>query len=108
MIEARRADLDAGRSGASDEQLTAVAESLARDAVTKDEHLAEKAHSQGETVEAIDARIKRLEGAASNHQRSVANLGIEVTRLYEASPLARKQIQLRPTTGGRRGSGRHG
>jgi chromosome segregation ATPase len=81
MIETRRADLDAGRSGASDEQLTATAESLERDAVTKDEHLAEKTRSQGETVEAIDARIKRLEGAASNHQRSVANLGIEVTRL---------------------------
>jgi energy-coupling factor transporter ATP-binding protein EcfA2 len=81
MIETKRADLDAGRSGASDKQLTAIAESLGRDAVTKDEHLAEKAHSQGETVEAIDARIKRLEGAANNHHRSIANLGIEVTRL---------------------------
>ena len=81
MIETKRADLDAGRSGASDEQLTATFESLERNAVTKDQHLAEKTRSQGETVEAIDARIKRLEGAASNHQRSIANLGIEVTRL---------------------------
>src|SRR6185437_12280131 len=37
--------------------------------------------SQGESVEAIDARIKRLESAASYHQRSLANLGNEVTRL---------------------------
>jgi uncharacterized protein YhaN len=80
-IETKKADLAAGRAGASDEQLTASAESLERDAITKDEHLAEKDRGQGDSVEAIDARIKRLEGAAANHQRSVANLGIEVTRL---------------------------
>ena len=66
---------------AGDKQLTASAESLERDAITKDEHLAEKDRGQGDSVEAIDARSKRLEGAAANHQRSVANLGIEVTRL---------------------------
>jgi hypothetical protein len=81
MIETKKADLEAGRTGASDEQLTAAAESLERDAVAKDEQLAKKERSQGETVEAIDARIKRLEGAANNHQRSVTNLGIDVTRL---------------------------
>ncbi|MET4072497.1 uncharacterized protein YhaN/Sec-independent protein translocase protein TatA [Bradyrhizobium sp. S3.2.6] len=80
-IETKKADLAAGRAGASDEQLTASAESLERDAVARDELLAEKLRGQGETVEAIDARIKRLEGAAANHQRSAANLGIEVTRL---------------------------
>ena len=32
-------------------------------------------------MEAIDARIKRLEGGVANHQRSVASLGNEVTRL---------------------------
>jgi uncharacterized protein YhaN len=80
-IETKKADLAAGRAGASDEQLTASAESLEGDAVARDEQLAEKLRGQGETVEAIDARTKRLEGAAANHQRSVANLGIEVTRL---------------------------
>jgi hypothetical protein len=80
-IETKKADLEARRAGASDEQLCASAEILERDAITKDEQLAEKERGQGESVEAIDARIKRLEGAATNHQRSVANLGIEVTRL---------------------------
>ena len=80
-IETKKADLEAGRAGAQDEQLSANAETLERDAITKDEKLAEKVRGQGESVEAIDARLKRLEGAAINHQRSVANLGIEVTRL---------------------------
>ena len=80
-IETKKADLDAGRAGASDEQLSVSAETLERDAIKKDEQLAEKERGQGESVEAIDARIKRLEGAATNHQRSVSNLGIEVTRL---------------------------
>lgn len=80
-IETKKADLDAGRAGASDEQLIANAETLERGAIIKDEQLAEKERGQSESVEAIDARIKRLEGAATNHQRSVANLGIEVTRL---------------------------
>lgn len=80
-IESKKADIEAGRAGASDEQLSVSAETLERDAVTKEEKLAEKRRSQGESLEAIDARIKRLEGAATNHQRSVANLGIEVTRL---------------------------
>jgi chromosome segregation ATPase len=81
IIETKQAALEAGRTGASDEQLSAAAENLERDAATKDEQLAEKERSQGEAVEAIDARIKRLEGAANNHQRSIAHLGIEVTRL---------------------------
>jgi chromosome segregation ATPase len=80
-IETKKVDLEARRAGASDEQLCASAEILERDAITKDEQLAEKERGQGESVEAIDARMKRLEGTATNHQRSVANLGIEVTRL---------------------------
>jgi uncharacterized protein YhaN len=80
-IETKKADLEARRAGASDSQLCASAETLERDAITRDEQLAEKERGQGESMEAIDARIRRLEGAATNHQRSVANLGIEVTRL---------------------------
>jgi len=80
-IETKKADLEAGRASVGDEQLSNNAETLEREATTKDERLAEKEHSQGESLEAIDARIKRLEGAATNHQRSVANLGNEVTRL---------------------------
>jgi uncharacterized protein YhaN len=80
-IETKKVDLEAGRTGSSDDQLSTSAETLEREAITKDEQLAEKERSQGESLEAIDARIKRLEGAATNHQRSVANLGNEVTRL---------------------------
>jgi energy-coupling factor transporter ATP-binding protein EcfA2 len=80
-IETKKADLEAGRASVGDEQLLNNAETLEREATTKDERLAEKERSQGESLEAIDARIKRLEGAATNHQRSVANLGNEVTRL---------------------------
>src|ERR1017187_5147932 len=37
--------------------------------------------NQGETVEAIDVRIKRLEAAGRNHQDAVAGLNNEITRL---------------------------
>jgi energy-coupling factor transporter ATP-binding protein EcfA2 len=80
-IETKKADLDARRYTVGDEQLSSNAETLEHDASAKDQQLAEKEHSQGESLEAIDARIKRLEGAATNHQQSVANLGNEVTRL---------------------------
>jgi energy-coupling factor transporter ATP-binding protein EcfA2 len=80
-IETKRADLEAGRAGVADVQLSINAETLESEARAKDDRLAEKEGGQGESVEAIDARIMRLEGAARNHQRSVANLGNEVTRL---------------------------
>jgi uncharacterized protein YhaN len=80
-IDTKKADLEAGRASFSDAQLTANAETLERDAAGKEEQLAEMERSQGESLEAIDARIKRLEGAAANHHRSIANLGNEVTRL---------------------------
>jgi uncharacterized protein YhaN len=80
-IETKRADLEAGRAGVADELLLKNAEALEREAAAKDELLAEKERNQGESLEAIDARIKRLEGAATNHQRSVANLENDVTRL---------------------------
>lgn len=51
------------------------------DASDKERAFAEKEKTQGATVEALDARIKRLEGAAANHHRSIAALTNEVTRL---------------------------
>ena len=44
-------------------------------------HWQGKSEKKAKSPEAIDARIKRLEGAALNHQRSVATLANEVTRL---------------------------
>jgi DNA repair exonuclease SbcCD ATPase subunit len=80
-IETKKADLAASRVSMSDEQLSANAAALEGEAMAKDAQLAEKEREEGESPEAIDARIKRLEGAASNHQRSVATLSNEVTRL---------------------------
>lgn len=80
-IETKKADLEASRSSSSDDQLSISAETLERGAINKEEQLVEKERRQGESLEAIDARIKRLEGAAANHQHSVAKFGNEVTRL---------------------------
>lgn len=80
-IDTKKADLEASRASFSDAQLAANAGTLERQAAEKDDHLAEQERNQGESVEAIDARIKRLEGAATNHQRSIADLGKEVIRL---------------------------
>lgn len=80
-IEAKKADLSASRMSGSDEQLVSSAERLESEAVAKEALLMEKERDEGESLEAIDARIKRLEKAASNHHHSVATLSNEVTRL---------------------------
>jgi chromosome segregation ATPase len=80
-IDTKKADLEAARASFSDAQLTTNAETLERDAALKEHQLAEKQRGQGESPEAIDARIKRLEGAAANHQSSIAGFRNEVTRL---------------------------
>jgi energy-coupling factor transporter ATP-binding protein EcfA2 len=80
-VETKKADLAASRVSVSDEQLFSTAGALEREATAKDTQLAEKEREEGESPEAIDARIKRLEGAAGNHQHSVATLSNEVTRL---------------------------
>jgi uncharacterized protein YhaN len=80
-VETKKADLAASRVSVSDKQLFSNAEALDREATAKDAQLAEKEREEGESPEAIDARIKRLEGAAGNHQHSVATLSNEVTRL---------------------------
>ena len=80
-IESKKADLAASRMSGSDEQLVSAAEALEREAAVADMLLIEKEREEGESLEAIDARIKRLEKAASNHHQSVATLSTEVTRL---------------------------
>lgn len=80
-VETKNADLAAGRATTSDEQLAARAEALAGEAAEKKASLVSLEQDQVETVEAIDARIKRLEGAASNYRKSVAQLNNETTRL---------------------------
>lgn len=80
-VETKRADLAANRVTFSDEQLVSTADAMESEATAKDALLAEKERDEGESSEAIDARIKRLEGTAVNHQRSVATLSNEITRL---------------------------
>ena len=80
-IGTRNSDLAAARTTRSDDTLADNATKLERDADEKERDHAEKEKSQAESVEAIDARIKRLEAAAANHQRAVATLTNEVTRL---------------------------
>lgn len=80
-IESKKADLAASRMSGSDEQLASAAEAREREAAVADALLIEKEREEGESLEAIDARIKRLERAASNHHQSVATLSNEVTRL---------------------------
>jgi energy-coupling factor transporter ATP-binding protein EcfA2 len=80
-IGTRSSDLAAARANRSDDALVEDAARWKRDADEKEQDRAEKERSQGDSVEAIDARIKRLEGAAANHQRNAAMLTNEVTRL---------------------------
>lgn len=50
-IETKKADLEAGRAGVADELLLKNTETLEREATAKDELLAEKERSQGESLE---------------------------------------------------------
>lgn len=81
MIGARNADLATARANFGDDVLAEESRGLARDADDKEQEHAEKEKAQGESVEAIDARIGRLEAAASNHQNAIASLTNEITRL---------------------------
>jgi DNA repair exonuclease SbcCD ATPase subunit len=80
-FETKNADLAAGRATTSDEQLAAEAEALSCETSDKKALLTSLEQGQVESVEAIDARIGRLEGAASNYRKSVAQLNNDITRL---------------------------
>lgn len=80
-LETKQAALAAGRAEGSDEELSAHANELTRLATEQQTALTTLENNQGETVEAIDVRIKRLEAAGRNHQEAVAGLNNEITRL---------------------------
>jgi chromosome segregation ATPase len=80
-LETKQAALAAGRAEASDEELSAHADELTLLATNQQTALATLENNQGETVEAIDVRINRLEAAGRNHQDAVAGLNNEITRL---------------------------
>jgi energy-coupling factor transporter ATP-binding protein EcfA2 len=80
-LETKQAALTAGRAQSSDEELSAHATTLTLRADEEQAALTTLENSQGETVEAIDIRIKRLETAGRNHQDAVSALNNEITRL---------------------------
>jgi len=80
-IGTRASDLAVARAACSDDALTQEAARLTRDAESKEQEHTDMQKSQGESVEAIDARIRRLEAAAVNHQRTITALNTEITRL---------------------------
>ena len=80
-LESKQAALAAGRAQSSDEELSAHATALTLRANEQQTALTTLENSQGETVEAIDIRIKRLETAGRNHQDALATLNNEITRL---------------------------
>jgi energy-coupling factor transporter ATP-binding protein EcfA2 len=80
-LETKQAALSAGRAQSSDQELSAQADELARRAEGLQTTLSTLENSQGETVEAIDVRIKRLETAGRNHQDAFARFNNEITRI---------------------------
>jgi chromosome segregation ATPase len=80
-LETKQAALAAGRAQASDEELSARADELTLRATEQQTALTTLENNQGETVEAIGVRIKRLEAAGRNHQDALAGLNNEITRL---------------------------
>lgn len=80
-LETKEAALTAGRARFSDQDLSAHAEKLALRAKEIKANLTTLKNNQGDTVEAVDARIKRLETAGRNHQDAVVWINNEITRL---------------------------
>ncbi len=73
--------LAAGRDRCRDERLTAQAEELARLAADAQAALAGHAGRQGETVEEIDVRVRRLEAAGKLHAADIDRLNKEISHL---------------------------
>ena len=80
-LQTKQATLIASRAQHSDDKLSAEATSLSRLAAAARTKLAELQRDQGETVDDIDVRIRRLEAAARNHVNAVAQLNNDITRL---------------------------
>ena len=80
-LAGKQAALTAGRSTASDDVLARSSDELNQEAATQQAAVAARERIQGEAIEAIDARIRRLEGAADNHVKDVGRLGLEIARL---------------------------
>ena len=75
------ASLQAGRQQIADDELAALSEKLANEARHRTSALGVLEQSQGEALDDISARIKRLEAAERNHRAAVSDLNQEIVRL---------------------------
>jgi chromosome segregation ATPase len=73
--------LAAGRARCRDEELFAQAADLARLATDAQTTLVERERGQGETVDEIDVRLRRLDAAARGHLADIERLNKEISRL---------------------------
>ncbi len=80
-LDTKSAALRTARAKCGDEELARRATELALRATEEQGTLKALEASQGETVEAIDVRIKRLEAAGRNHHEAVGKVKDEITRL---------------------------
>ena len=80
-VATRRADLNAARTNKDDVAISESAVALEREAARKERELTDRENTQGETVEAINARIRRLEAASTNIRDAITKLNTEIVRV---------------------------
>jgi energy-coupling factor transporter ATP-binding protein EcfA2 len=79
-LQTKTEALTEGRRRVSDDLLATAAEELARAAGQSQDSLAQLKQKVGETIEEIDAQIRRLENAARNHQDELMRLRTEIAK----------------------------
>jgi DNA repair exonuclease SbcCD ATPase subunit len=79
-LASKEADLNASRNTVSDDQLEADVRRLEIEVASKQRDFEEKEKVQTEPAEAIDAKIRRLEGAEKNHRDAIKRLETSIAR----------------------------
>ena len=80
-LETIEATLKAARDRLSDAELIAQSDAFEQDAIKQQTALGLMEREAGEPLDAINARIRRLEGAGQHHQEEITRLNTEITRL---------------------------
>jgi hypothetical protein len=81
QLLANTAALAVGRQQIADDELAAQSEKMEGEARRQTSALEAMEQSPGEKLDAINARIKRLEAAEGNHRKAVSELNQEIARL---------------------------
>ncbi len=79
-VASKEADLNASKGMVSDDQLEANIRQLGIEAASRRQDFEEKEKVQTEPMEAIDAKIRRLEGAEKNHRDAINRLETSIAR----------------------------